>query len=397
PLTLTLNINEIRSQMESVSTQAKELGTTLGSSLNGIGDSSGSFDKVVTTLKGVDGQLGTIRQTVSTVNDGMGQIVQTTEKFVTVSKEGVTTEEQLGQTVTKTSDLYKQQADIKQKSIDTNENALVQRENEMVTETNNLLKQQADLTKAITIADDKNLMLKSQELTAQKEIVTANLEASKAGLGNISNVGQSSVSATETILADKQNVLEAEINDKMMQQNATLREQADLRNQNTTGSNSLLTSMGKMIPMMAGMAVVMGVISGIKSGISDIVTMDSTLATLAITMHTTNAGLQDMKNQINDVSIATGSNTTDVENAVKVYANYGETVTTVMAKAHAAIELANVTGLDTTATTDSIHAIINEFGLAGQNAEATSTHISDSLVAISKNMAMDFGILKCAV
>ena len=45
--------------------------------------------------------------------------------------------------------------------------------------------------------------------------------------------------------------------------------------------------------------------------------------------------------------------------------------------------------VDTTETTDSIHAIINEFGLAGQNAEATSTHISDSLVAISKNMAMD--------
>ena len=104
-----------------------------------------------------------------------------------------------------------------------------------------------------------------------------------------------------------------------------------------------------------------------------------------------------MKNQINSVSISTASNTEDVEKAVKVYANYGETVSTIMSKAKAAIELSNVTGLDTTETTDSIHAIINEFGLAGQNAEATSTHISDSLVAISKNMAMDFGILKCAV
>lgn len=277
PLTLTLNINEIRSQMQSVSTQAKELGTTLNSSLNGIGESSGNFDKVVTTLKGVEGQLGAIRQVVSTVNDGMGQIVQTTEKFVTVSKEGVKTEEQLGQTVVKTSDLYKQQADIKQKSINAGENALVQRENEMVTETNNLLKQQADLTKAITVAEDKNLTLKAQELIAQREIVTANLEASKVGLGNISGVGQSSISSTTTALADKQSLVESEINDKMMQQNATLREQAELRNQNVTGSNSLLTSMGKMITTMAGFAVVMGVISEIKSGITNIVEMDSTL------------------------------------------------------------------------------------------------------------------------
>ena len=37
------------------------------------------------------------------------------------------------------------------------------------------------------------------------------------------------------------------------------------------------------------------------------------------------------------------------------------------------------------------HAIINEYDLAGQDAQTTSTHIADSLVAISKNMAMDFG------
>jgi len=47
--------------------------------------------------------------------------------------------------------------------------------------------------------------------------------------------------------------------------------------------------------------------------------------------------------------------------------------------------------VDTSATTDSIHAIINEFGLASQDATTTSVHISDSLVAISKNMAMNFG------
>jgi hypothetical protein len=53
--------------------------------------------------------------------------------------------------------------------------------------------------------------------------------------------------------------------------------------------------------------------------------------------------------------------------------------------------LSNVSGLNTREVTDSIHAIINEFNLADQDALATSTHIADSLVAISKNMAMDFG------
>lgn len=37
------------------------------------------------------------------------------------------------------------------------------------------------------------------------------------------------------------------------------------------------------------------------------------------------------------------------------------------------------------------HAIINEFNLAGQDAQTTSTQIADSLVNIAKNMSTDFG------
>ena len=37
------------------------------------------------------------------------------------------------------------------------------------------------------------------------------------------------------------------------------------------------------------------------------------------------------------------------------------------------------------------HGIINQYNLAGDDAEATATHVADSLIAISKNLALDFG------
>ena len=108
-------------------------------------------------------------------------------------------------------------------------------------------------------------------------------------------------------------------------------------------------------------------------------------------MNTTSQGLQSLSKQIQEVAISTGASTKSVADAVKVYANYGETVESIMAKTKSAIMLANVTGLDTKQVTDSIHAILNEYGMGAVDVEKDSQHIADSLVSISKNMAMDFG------
>ena len=147
----------------------------------------------------------------------------------------------------------------------------------------------------------------------------------------------------------------------------------------------------KMLEWTVVGGALFGSLSLIKKGLEDVISMNSTLGTLSITMNTTSQGLQNLSKQIQEVAISTGSSTQAVADSVKIYANYGESVVSIMAKTKSAIQLSNVTGLDTKEVTDSIHAILNEYNMGTQNIEADSQHIADSLVAISKNMAMDFG------
>lgn len=133
------------------------------------------------------------------------------------------------------------------------------------------------------------------------------------------------------------------------------------------------------------------IVNSFKSAITSAVDMDSTLATLSITMNTTSQGLQQMKQSIQQTAVATSSSIDQVSEAAKIYANMNESMQSIMAKSKSAIMLSNVSGLNTKDTTDSIHAIINEFDLANKDVATTSTHIADSLVNISANMAMDFG------
>lgn len=154
---------------------------------------------------------------------------------------------------------------------------------------------------------------------------------------------------------------------------------------------NLLHDGQKMAEWAVSGGILFGLVNSFKDAIDSAVEMDSTMATLSITMNTTKQGLQQMKEAIQQTAIATGSSIDQVSAAAKVYANMNETMDSIMAKSKSAIELSNVSGLDTKDTTDSIHAIINEFNLANQDVTKTSTHIADSLVNISANMAMDFG------
>ena len=108
-------------------------------------------------------------------------------------------------------------------------------------------------------------------------------------------------------------------------------------------------------------------------------------------MNGTKSDFQAMTKEIQNTAIATGSTVESVADATKIYANMGETASTILEKTRSAIMLSNSTGLDTKTTTDSIHAILNQYNEVGKTATVTSEHVADSLVSISKNMAMDFG------
>lgn len=239
---------------------------------------------------------------------------------------------------------------------------------------------------------EKDLQIQGMQQKYGSSIDTASLEQA---ILDYKELGTSGVSSLTEL-----NAKEQEINMSIKEMGANAKITSDTLKEAGSSTNmfsGLLTSMGKMIPMMATFTIAMGAFNAIKSGIDSFVEMDNTLEKLSITMNTTSQGLIDITHSMQDTAIATGSDVSEVQKAVAIYANLGETAQTSLAKAKSSIMLSNVTGLDTTTIVDGIHGIINEYNEAGLDAEATSTHIANSLVSISKNMAMDFGILKCAV
>lgn len=248
---------------------------------------------------------------------------------------------------------------------------------------------------------NKNITQVNEQIALYKELMNIKLQSLDAKYGSLTQQGGilDEINAIKSALSslNATNFNKGEINNQFKQLEVDIRSSSSaLKNVNQDAIGFFDTVERGALKFAVWMAVsqtFMLMIEGIKQGISDIIEMDRTLATLNITMDTTSKGLSDMVKQINDISIATASDTKSVEEAIKVYANYGESTATIMAKAKEAIMLGNISGLNPKDTTDSIHAIINEFNLAGQDAETTSTHIANSLVAISKNMAMDFGKL----
>lgn len=119
----------------------------------------------------------------------------------------------------------------------------------------------------------------------------------------------------------------------------------------------MLSNIGKMATWTIAATAIFGSINAFKEGVKSAVELDSTLSVLKITMNSTSQELQQMTTQMQQTAIATGSDIKSVEEAVKTYANASETAQSTLAKSKSAIELSNVSGLDTKSTVDAIKCV----------------------------------------
>lgn len=129
----------------------------------------------------------------------------------------------------------------------------------------------------------------------------------------------------------------------------------------------------------------------IRQGIEAVKDMDSAITTLKITMDgMTNTGLQSMVKQSQELATTLSSTTSKVLEAVTTFANAGETVQSIMNKTGSAIILSNLTGLDTSTTVDTIQSATRQFDELADGTEESAMKITDSMVAISKSLGVDF-------
>ena len=133
-----------------------------------------------------------------------------------------------------------------------------------------------------------------------------------------------------------------------------------------------------------------GIFDQLKKGTEYISNMDNLISDLKITMNGTNQEFNGMVSQAGQMANTLGSTTQDIMNVASIYANMNESIQSIMSKTKADVMLSNLAQLGAKETTDAMQAFFNQFNLGTQDVEKDAMMISDSMVAVSKSMAMNF-------
>lgn len=376
------------------------------------------FDKIIATVKNADGVVKQFQADISGMFGNDALYGNLTPKSVTDNTQNA----QYQEANSLLQQQYKYQTDINNaeaKGYETTVNDLQSKKQEI-----DLQLQQAKSN----LTDNQLVQLKQQEISLQDKLdqqlnnqadkqtqINAKVEQEVAQFKELSSIKLQNLETTmsgangkgvdvtaikdevsslkelaSTVNSENFSQVQSQWNTQLKQTQANLREVTTEEGNQHNAFGSVISDMGKMATFMVSGGIMFGLVNSFQQGVQGAISMDSTLATLNITMNTTQQGLQQMQQQIQQTAIATGSSVDDVSASLKTYANASETAQTALAKTKSAIELSNVSGLNTKDVVDGIHGIIQSFDLAGQDAETTSQQISSALVSIAKNTSLDF-------
>ena len=125
----------------------------------------------------------------------------------------------------------------------------------------------------------------------------------------------------------------------------------------------------------------------IKEAVSQVKELNDTMTTVAMTMQDITGGeMSSMKSQILDMSNELSSYVDTVAQAVEIYANANESVSTIMQKSQPTVLLSTAAKMSASDSADTIQGILSQFKLADNQA----MHVVDTLEALSSEMMMDF-------
>lgn len=125
----------------------------------------------------------------------------------------------------------------------------------------------------------------------------------------------------------------------------------------------------------------------VKEAVSQVKELNDTMTTVAMTMQDITGGeMSSMKSQILDMSNELSSYVDTVAQAVEIYANANESVSTIMQKSQPTVLLSTAAKMSASDSADTIQGILSQFKLADNQA----MHVVDTLEALSSEMRMDF-------
>ena len=114
----------------------------------------------------------------------------------------------------------------------------------------------------------------------------------------------------------------------------------------------------------------------VKEAVSQVKELNDTMTTVAMTMQDITGGeMSSMKSQILDMSNELSSYVDTVAQAVEIYANANESVSTIMQKSQPTVLLSTAAKMSASDSADTIQGILSQFKLADNQA----MHVVDTL------------------
>jgi TP901 family phage tail tape measure protein len=156
----------------------------------------------------------------------------------------------------------------------------------------------------------------------------------------------------------------------------------------------VISHIGKMATMMVAASAIFGTINAIKEGINKVTELDSMITDLSMDMMGTNKNAFDsLTESSRQLTIALGSNISDINAMMKVYANANTTVDEIIKKTKSAAILTNISDMSASDSVDAIQSIMlqfDQFKESSDDVATQSTHISDVLASVAQNLSLNF-------
>ena len=134
--------------------------------------------------------------------------------------------------------------------------------------------------------------------------------------------------------------------------------------------------------------VVMKTLNEIRKGIQTITELDAALTNINYTMDVSSTQLRNIGNSSFEMAKNLKTSTSNVLQALTLYANANETADSILEKTKTAVMLSNVSGISASDTADMLQGVSEQFEIE-QTVEGLN-HISDVIQNVSQNLAYDF-------
>ena len=124
-----------------------------------------------------------------------------------------------------------------------------------------------------------------------------------------------------------------------------------------------------------------------ESAVKAVTDLNQAMTLVGMTMsNMTDASLNSLKQQSIDMAKELSTYTKTVTDAVTIYANENESVSSMLNKAQPTVLLSAASGMKSSAAADAIQGILNQFDMA----EDQAMHVTDTVEKLSSEIALDF-------